>query len=129
MKGYLPLTIKILKEAAVLQDDSIEFDGISVAICVIVGRVISVTQESNGFVLEVNDSTGNLRVLFPMQSQYSLPIPLKNFIFIKGAYVKIYGATRTFGLERVILGRFIKPLRSLDDVSYHFLSAFVAHAL
>ena len=50
----------MIQDAEVLPDDSIELDGLSVRQCIVIGRVLTMVNQANRVVLELNDNTGTL---------------------------------------------------------------------
>ena len=120
------LTLKAIVDAPVMPDDSLELDGQSISEVVIVGRMISRSEEQMKVQFEINDGTGTLKVLFYQKDATSLPTALKNFEYKQNAYVKIFGNVRVFKEEKAIVGTHIKRITDFKEVTNHFLNVFVS---
>ena len=46
---------------------------------IIVGRLKGLSNQSNRFVLEIDDGTGTLKVIAPKKTSNEIPLVLKNF--------------------------------------------------
>ena len=120
------LTLKAIVDAPVMPDDSLELDGQSISEVVIVGRMISRSEEQMKVQFEINDGTGTLKVLFYQKDATSLPTALKNFEYKQNAYVKIFGNVRVFKEEKAIVGTHIKRITDFKEVTNHLLNVFVS---
>ncbi len=109
-----------------MPDDSLELDGLSISEVVIVGRMISRSEEQMKVQFEINDGTGTLKVLFYQKDATSLPTALKNFEYKQNNYVKIFGNVRVFKEEKAIVGTHIKRITDFKEVTNHFLNVFVS---
>ena len=93
---------------------------------IIVGRVICKIEEQMRIVMEVNDNTGCIKVIFYMRDAISVPQAMKGFTYTQFGYVKVFGTVRVYKEEKAIVGTHIKRIDKYTEVTNHFLQTFVS---
>ena len=111
----------MITEAPVTPDDTLEIDGQQVSDIIIVGRVISRSEESMRVVFEINDNTSTCKVIFYQKDQNQLPTALKHYDYKQFTYAKIFGTIRVYKEEKAIVGTHIRRIEKFEEVTNHFL--------
>ena len=111
----------MIEEANPRSDDVCEIDGEVFNDIILVGRVMSKTEESMRTTFEINDNTGYTKVIFYQKGENQTPTALKQFQYTQHMYVKVYGSIRVFKEEKAIVGTNIKKIVKYDEISNHFL--------
>ena len=119
----------MLHDAFIGPEDNLEIDGSIINDIIVVGRVISRTEESMRVVFEINDNTATFKVIFYQKDASQPPTALKEFGYKQFSYVKIFGNIRVYKEEKAIVGINIRRLENFDELSNHLLATFVSHQM
>ncbi len=121
------MTLKMLSDAGLTNDDALEIDGQQVSEVIVVGRIISKSEEQMRIVLEINDNTGTTKIIFYQKDQGQIPTALRNFDYKQFMYAKVFGTVRVYKEERAIVGTHIRKIEKFEEMTNHLLQTFVAH--
>lgn len=77
-------------------------------------------------IFEVTDNTEFFKVIFYQKGENEVPQALKDYVYEEETYVKVYGSIRVFKEEKAIVGSKIEKLGSHNELTNHFLQAFVS---
>lgn len=72
-------------------------------------------------IIEIEDSTGHFKVIFYHKDEDQVPRAMKDYVYTKDSYVKVYGQIRSFKEELAIVGISIKEIKQHDEITNHFL--------
>lgn len=123
---FAPVTLKMIRDAAVSEEGGIEIGGEPVSEITIIGRILYRHEESMRHIFEINDSTGTHKVTFYQSNENQVSSALKNFEYVQGSYVKIFGTVRIFKEDKAIVGTHIKKIEKHDEITNHLLQVFVS---
>ena len=116
--GLIPVTANIIKNAEVTQDETVEFQGVSIIDITAVGYVVDYKEVENKISITLYDYTGLLNVNFFIRQDNDDSI-LDNFKY-EGVRepVQIFGTVKVYKGEKSILGaKLIKS--NCNYVLYH----------
>ena len=116
--GLIPVTANIIKNAEVTQDETVEFQGVSIIDITAVGYVVDYKEVDNKISITLYDYTGLLNVNFFIRQDNDDSI-LDNFKYEGNREpVQIFGTVKVYKGEKSILGaKLIKS--NCNYVLYH----------
>ena len=126
-KLFLPMTLKMIKEADCSSDDKFTIGGEELNDVIVIGRVYQKEEHPTRTIYDINDNTATFRVTFYHKEENVLPKYLQDLKFEADCYVKIFGSIRKFKESRSIVGNHATRITEFDAITNHFLQVFVAH--
>ena len=130
VNSLTPTTIKMLHDAESTADDANAFqiDGKQIAQMTIVGSIVSKTEKSTNVSLVIDDSTGQIEVVFWTTGDENEAVAAKRATWVEGGYVKVMGSLRTFAGRRNVAATHIRTVEDFNQVTFHTLAVFETHA-
>ena len=116
--GLIPVTASIINKAEISQDETVEYQGVSIIDITAVGYVVDFKELDNKIKITIYDYTGLLEISF-YNRQENLDSILDNFKYEgKREPVQIFGTVKVFRGEKVIQGAKLMKSNS-NYVLYH----------
>mmetsp|Transcript_21329 Transcript_21329/g.18469 ORF Transcript_21329/g.18469 Transcript_21329/m.18469 type:complete len:148 (-) Transcript_21329:1999-2442(-) len=121
----IPLTVRDLLKASNGADDVCEIDGVPVDQAIVIGRVFKLEEQSTRAVFHIDDTTGSIQIAHYKRQDNPTAI---NIDFKDNMYVKCVVVVRPFKNQKMYVSNVIQPVTDYNQVTYHFLNCFLAHA-
>ena len=126
---YVPMTLKMVADVGTGPDDQCQLDGNNVDQVIVVGALFDQHKENMRTIFEIDDTTGQQKIIFYQKGENEVPSQLRDFEYSEGAWVKIFGTIRVFKDEKALIGSHIQVIQKQDLVTNHFLQTMVAHQI
>jgi len=128
--SIIPLTIKTILEVTNRPDDVIEVDGIPVDQAVVLGRVYKMEDQSTRTIFHIDDTTGRIQIAYYKKTDaYDRPNGgMQDFYYNDNMYIKAVVVVKPFKAQKIFVSNMLQTVTDFNQVSYHFLSTFLASA-
>ena len=116
--GLVPITANIINKAEISQDESVEYQGVSIIDITAVGYLVDYKEIDNRIKVTIYDYTGLLEVNFYNKQEITESFDLDKFIQERKEPFQIFGTVKVFRGEKIIQGaKLIKS--NCNYVLYH----------
>lgn len=129
MKIFKPVSLKMIKDCAVGENDIFELDGETYSEVIFAGRVLAMEEHPTRTTFDINDNSGTIKVTFYHRSENNPPKCLQELDYEENCYVKIFGNLRCFKDVRAVVGMTITKIKDYDELTNHWLQVFIAEAV
>jgi hypothetical protein len=119
--GLIPITAKILNDAAVNQEEAVEYQGNVLSDVSIVGYLKDFNESDTKVRVKIWDHTGVVETIFYNKNESESHSGLANFTYIENnKLVKIFGTVKTYKKEKNLQGAKIMYVED-NELIYHQL--------
>ncbi|KAL2928908.1 Replication protein A 32 kDa subunit B [Bienertia sinuspersici] len=125
-QGIVPLTVKQLNEALLMNSDSnnISVDGVDVNNVTLVGMVFDKVERVTDVGFFLDDGTGRINVLRWINE----PCDTNEMANIKDKmYVRVHANLKGFQGKRQLVAFAVRPMTDFNELSFHFLECMYVH--
>uniref|UniRef100_A0A7S0VD95 Replication protein A C-terminal domain-containing protein n=1 Tax=Polytomella parva TaxID=51329 RepID=A0A7S0VD95_9CHLO len=117
----------LIKENMKTSDERFTVDGIEIFTITIVGKIISVQEQSTRSILRIHDGTSAIDVIHWLNDSDPDTLAAKKMEWQPNTYVRVYGNFKNFEKGQNIHAYIIKPITDHNEVIHHHLQCIFQH--